>query len=574
MMNIEVNGKLVSCEKNEILLKVLEREGVKVPTLCAMKDLFPSGACRMCVVEVDGQRNLLPSCAAPVMEGMKVQTHSPRVLKARQTILELLLASHPDDCLFCSRNNECTLQDLAAEHGVRRRRFVKKEIAPHIDNASPSLIRDQDKCILCGRCVRTCEEIMGIGAIDFAQRGSKSMVCPAFNDGINTSSCVSCGQCIMVCPTGAITEQDNLSELVAALSDPTKYVVVQHAPAVSVTLGELFGTKPGKDVDGQLVASLRRMGFKKVFDTSFTADLTIMEEGSEFVERVTKGGVLPMMTSCSPAWINFVEEFYPESIPNLSTCKSPQQMMGAVIKSYFAEKEGIAPEKIVSVSVMPCVAKKREAGRSEMLGDKHIPDVDIVVTTRELARFIKRMGIDFNELPPEKPDLILGERSSAGKIFGVTGGVMEAALRTGHFLVTGKELTDLVFKDVRGLDGIKEATVKLGEVELKVAVVSGLGNARKVMEEIKKGYRRYHFIEVMSCPGGCIAGGGQPYFTDPDRVKARMVSLYDIDKKEKLRMSHHNQHVQQLYRDYLGKPLGEKSHHLLHTHYSPKREKA
>ena len=494
-------------------------------------------------------------------------------MHARKTIIELLLASHPDDCLFCPRNNECELQNLAAQYQVRRRRFVKAEKTCSIDNSSPSLVRDQSKCILCGRCVRTCEEVMGVACIDFAQRGSKSTVGTAFNDGINTSSCVSCGQCIMVCPTGALSERDYSRPVLNALTDKQNYVVVQHAPAVSVTLGELFGIKPGKDVDGLLVAALRRMGFKKVFDTSFTADLTIMEEGSEFVQRATQNGVLPMLTSCSPAWINFVEEFYPEFIPNLSTCKSPQQMMGALVKSYFAERENIPASKIVSVSIMPCTAKKRESEREEMLNDERIPDVDYVLTTREIARMIREFGIDLNSLTPEKPDIIMGERSSAGKIFGVTGGVMEAALRSAHFLITGKEMRELVLREVRGLDGIKEAEFEIAGMKLKVAVVNGLANARIILNDIKKGLRSYHFIEVMSCPGGCIAGGGQPIFTDPDRIRARMQALYDIDKKDSLRLSHHNQQIQELYKVYLGKPLGEKSHHLLHTKYKPRTER-
>jgi iron-only hydrogenase group A len=567
MGQIEVNGKSVQVESGEMLLKVLKREGLEVPTLCNMKDLFPSGACRMCVVEVEGQRNLVPSCAFPAQDGMKIQTHSPRVVNARKTIIELLLASHPDDCLFCPRNNECELQNLAAQYQVRRRRFAKAEKPCSIDNSSPSLVRSQDKCILCGRCVRTCEEVMGVACIDFAHRGSKSSVGTAFNDGVNTSSCVSCGQCIMVCPTGALSERDYSRPVVNALADRENYVVVQHAPAVSVTIGEAFGIKAGKDVDGLLVAALRRMGFKKVFDTGFTADLTIMEEGSEFVQRVTQNGVLPMFTSCSPAWINFVEEFYPEFIPNLSTCKSPQQMMGALVKTYFADRESIPAKSIVSVSIMPCTAKKREAEREEMLNDESLPDVDYVLTTRELVRMIREFGIDLNTLAPEKPDMIMGERSSAGKIFGVTGGVMEAAVRSAHYLITGKEMTNLVLQEVRGLTGIKEAELEIAGIKLKIAVVNGLGNARKVMDDIKKGIRNYHFVEVMSCPGGCIAGGGQPHFTDPDRIRARMQALYDIDKKDSLRLSHHNEHVKELYKVFLKAPLGEKSHHLLHTTY-------
>ncbi len=417
---------------------------------------------------------------------------------------------------------------------------------------------------------------MSVSAIDFVGRGSKTKIGAAFNSGLNLSSCVHCGQCIMVCPTGALREQSHVKAVNDALADPEKVVVVQHAPSVSVTLGEYFGLKPGEDVDGKMTAALRRLGFNWVFDTSFTADLTIMEEGSELVHRIVNQGKLPhtklpMMTSCSPGWINFVEEFYPDMIDNLSSCKSPQGMMGALIKNYFAQKQGIDPKKIFSVSIMPCTAKKGEANRPQLRSTEAGQDVDAVLTVRELARLIRQRGMDLKNMPDEKADTIFGERSSAGKIFGVTGGVAEAALRTAYLLVTGKELDNIEFKQVRGLEGIKEATISVGDLNLSVAVCSGLGNARKLMEDVKKGLRNYHFIEVMTCPGGCIAGGGQPHFTDPDRVKARMASLYSIDQKDKLRLSHKNVTVQKLYTEFLGKPLGHKSHELLHTHYHSRR---
>jgi NADH-quinone oxidoreductase subunit G/NADP-reducing hydrogenase subunit HndD len=570
MATIEVNGSPVEARPGEMLLETLRRAGVSVPTLCHMADLFPSGACRMCVVEVEGQRSLVPSCAFPVAAGMKVQTHSPRAVRARKTIIELLLANHPDDCLYCVRNRNCTLQQLAEELGVRQRRYAGARSDYKVDLSSPSIVRDPAKCILCGKCVRVCEEVQGVGAIDFAGRGCATRVGTAFEQGLNVSSCINCGQCIMVCPTGALREQSGIKEVVSALADPEKYVVVQHAPAVSVSLAEEFGMKPGADICGAMTAALRRLGFKRVFDTSFAADLTIMEEGSELVQRLTGGGPLPMLTSCSPGWIKFVEEFYPEFIPNLSTCKSPQQMMGAVVKSYFAKREGLDPERIFSVSIMPCVAKKFEAERPEMARDGR-PDIDAVLTTRELARLIRMRGIDLAALEPEAGDTPFGERSTAGKLFGASGGVMEAALRTAHVLVTGKEMGNLKVQPVRGLKGVKEARVRVGDLELGVAVVSGLANARQVLEDVRDGLRQLHFIEVMTCPGGCVAGGGQPLTQDADAVRTRMQALYKIDRDEPVRTSHANESVRRLYAEFLGKPLGEKSHHLLHTHYG-KRE--
>ena len=570
-MKIEVNGKIIEAKKGETVLSALKNEGIKVPTLCHMEDLFPSGACRMCVVEIEGDRNLAPSCAIEVREGMKIKTHSPRVLKARKTIIELLLVNHPDDCLYCERNGECELQDLSEELGIRERRYSGARNDYKIDHSSVSIIKDSAKCILCGRCVRVCEEVQGVSAIDFVNRGSKSMVAPAFNQGLNLSSCINCGQCVRVCPTGALTERNNIKEVINALSDPEKIVVVQHAPSVSVTLGEYFGYKEGTDVAGIMTAALRKIGFDKVFDTSFAADLTIMEEASELVHRIKNGGKLPMFTSCSPGWVKYVEQFYPEFIENISSCKSPQQMLGAVIKTYYAQKEGIDPSKIYSISVMPCTAKKFEADRKEMMSNEGYPDIDIAITTRELAKIFKMFNIDFNSLDPEAADSPLGERSSAGKLFGATGGVMEAAIRTAHFMITGKELPEMELRPVRNLDGIKETTYNINGLELNVAVVSGLGNAKKMLEDIKAGKKKVHFMEVMTCPGGCIAGGGQPYGLDRKKVEARMKSLYKIDKEAAVRTSHSNESIKRLYRDFLGEPLGEKSHKLLHTKYAKRK---
>ena len=569
-MNIQVNGRTIEAKRGETILTAMRRAGINVPTLCYMESLLPSGACRMCVVEVEGQRNLVPSCAFPVADGMKIKTHSPRVVRARKTIVELLIAGHPDDCLYCVRNGTCQLQGLADELGVRERRYAGAKSEYKIDTSSASLVRDPAKCILCGKCVRVCEEIQGVSAIDFINRGCRSRVATAFDHGLNVSSCINCGQCVMVCPTGALREQSSIKEATDAINDPNKTVIVQHAPAVSVTVGEELGIRPGTDVAGIMTAALRLVGFDRVFDTSFSADLTVMEEASELAHRVANGGVLPMMTSCSPGWIKFVEQFYPEFIPNLSTCKSPQQMLGALIKSFYAGREGIDPRTIFSVSIMPCTAKKFEAERPEMT-QNGIPDVDAVLTTREVARMIRRQGLDINVLAPETADTPFGERSTAGKLFGATGGVMEAAVRTAHFLLTGQELADLKVHPLRGLEGVKEAHVKIGDLDVGIAVASGLKNAAALLEQIKAGRKDIHFIEVMTCPGGCIAGGGQPLGTNIEAVRRRMQALYDIDRDGTIRVSHKNEEVQRLYKEYLGKPLGERSHHLLHTRYA-KRE--
>jgi iron-only hydrogenase group A len=565
MIGFQADGRLIQADAGETILAALRREGIQVPTLCHMEDLLPSGACRLCVVEMEGTGALVPACSYPVSAGMAVRTRSPRVLEARKTIIELLLATHPDDCLYCSRSGTCDLQTLSVDLGVRRRTFRGVPRKRELDVSSPSLVRDPAKCILCGRCVRVCEEIQGVSAIDFVGRGADTVIGPAFGQGINLSSCINCGQCILVCPTGALSEKSSLDEVLAALADPEKVVVVQHAPAVSVSLAEEIGLKAGTDVDGLMVAALRRMGFDYVFDTSFTADLTIMEEGSELVERIRNGGALPMMTSCSPGWIKYVETFYPEFIPNLSTCKSPQQMLGAVIKTYFARNQGIDPGQIVSVSVMPCTAKKFECSRPEL--GQALPDVDFVLTTRELGELVRMFGVDVARLQAEAADTPFGERSSAGKLFGASGGVMEAALRSVHFLLTGRELEDLRIQSVRGMKGVKELRAKVDGLELGACVVSGLGNARDLLEQIRAGRDDLHFIEVMTCPGGCINGGGQPIGADLARVKARMEALYKIDREDQLRVSHRNPWVARLYEEFLGEPLGENSHRLLHTHY-------
>lgn len=566
MLNIEVNGKTVEAMEGETILAALKREKIHVPTLCHLEGLLPSGACRMCVVEVDNMPQLIPSCSYPVAANMRIKTHSPKVITARKTIVSLLLSNHPDDCLYCNRSKQCKLQDLATDLGVRDRLYRGRKDAQPKDVSGASLVRDPEKCILCGKCVRVCEEIQSVGAIDFIHRGSKSMVGTVYNQGLNVSSCINCGQCVTACPTGALTEKSHLNEVIAALSDPDKTVVVQHAPAVSVSLGEEMGMKPGTDVDGQMVAALRAVGFKRVFDTSFTADLTIMEEGSELVHRIQNGGALPMLTSCSPGWIKFVEQFYPDLLPHVSTCKSPQQMMGALIKSFYAEREKLDPKKIVSVSIMPCTAKKFECARPEMAQD-FVPDVDYVLTTREAGLLLRTFGISLEAMTPEAADTPFGERTTAGKIFGASGGVMEAAIRSAHFLITGKEMASLDIQGLRGFADCKELHADIGGLKVGAAVVSGLGNARKLLDEIRAGRKDLHFIEVMTCPGGCINGGGQPLSLNGDNARARMRELYSLDANAPVRVSHQNQCVQRLYKEFLGKPLGEKSHHLLHTHY-------
>ncbi len=563
---IEVNNKKIEATKGELLIDVLSRNGIRVPTLCHMKNYFPSGACRMCVVENLSSGRLITSCSYPVEEGMKIQTHSQRVVESRKVIVELLLSNHPDDCLYCVRNGKCTLQDFAGEHNVIERRISGRKNEYHKDLSSVSIIRDPDKCILCGRCVRVCEEVMDVSAIDYINRGSRSVIGTAFNKGLNVSSCVNCGQCILVCPTGALSEKPHIPEVQMALNDKDKMVVVQYAPAVTVSIAEEFGLEPGADLNGLLNAALRKMGFDRVYDTSFSADLTIMEESAELIHRIQNNGVLPMITSCCPAWIKYAEEFAHDMLPNLSTCKSPQQMLGAVIKSHITEKEHKDPHQIYSVSIMPCVAKKFEAQRENMT-HRGITDVDAVLSTRELIRLIHLYGIEIDKLEPETADSPLGVRSSAGKLFGNTGGVMEAAIRTAYYKLTGKDLVNFRIPEIRGFKGRKETRIRIGDLELGVAVVSGLKNAHLLLEEIRNGRNDIHFIEVMACPGGCVAGGGQRVGCGETDILARMKTLYTIDDQETIKMSHKNPEIIELYREFLGEPLGHKSHELLHTSY-------
>lgn len=565
-LNIQINGKNVAARKGETILDVANREGIKIPTLCHLKDMFPTGSCRMCVVEVDGARNLLTACSYPVENGMKIETHSPRVVESRKTIVELLLSNHPDDCLYCHRNKNCELQTLSENLNVRERRLSGAKNEHFIDQSSNSIVRDPAKCILCGRCVRVCEEIEAVSAIDFVKRGSQSYIGTACDKGMNLSSCINCGQCILVCPTGALREKSEVEKVQEALLDPERKVVIQHAPSISIALGEEFNIKPGKDVAGKMQAAMRKIGFDYVFDTSFTADLTIMEEGHELIDRLQNGGKIPMFTSCCPGWVKFVEQFHPDMLENVSSCKSPQQMMGAVIKHFFGEQKHIQKENIYQVSVMPCTAKKFEAAREEMI-QNGVADIDAVLTTRELASLFRLYNIDLDKIDPEPADNPLGTRSTAGKLFGASGGVMEAAIRTAYFALTGEEMADMKVDEVRGLEGRKEAKIKIGDLELGVAVVSGLGNADKLVKEIRNGKSDVQFIEIMACPGGCLNGGGQPIGADENALKARMKCLYDIDAKETLRTSHGNPQIKELYDKFLGKPLGHKSHELLHTTY-------
>jgi NADP-reducing hydrogenase subunit HndD len=566
MVNLTIDGKKVQAPKTATVLEAAHAGGVNVPTLCYHPELRPEGACRVCLVEVEGARSLVASCVYPVSEGMVVHTNTPAVREARKMVVELLLANHPQDCFTCQRNLNCELQSIASDLGIREVRFEGEKKGYPLDANNPSLVRDQNKCILCGRCIRACSERQGVHVYSFVNRGFNTTVSPAFELGLDQAPCTYCGQCASVCPTAAIVEKDDTAAVWQALSDPSKHVVVQTAPAVRVALGEALGMESGSIVTGKMVAALRRLGFDKVFDTDFTADLTIMEEGNEFIHRLTHGGKLPIITSCSPGWVNFVEIMYPDMLEHLCSAKSPQQMFGALVKTYYAEKAGIDPRDIVSVSIMPCTAKKAEALRPEMKSSGY-QDVDFVLTTRELGRMVKERGLDFSKLPSEEFDAPLGITTGAGVIFGATGGVMEAALRTVAEVLTSKPLDCIDFHDVRGLTGIKEAVVPVGDLSVKIAVAHTLANARTLLDKIRSGEADYHFIEVMTCPGGCIGGGGQPIPTYADTRQKRIDAIYECDRCMPLRKSHENPAIRELYDTWLGKPLGEKSHHLLHTHY-------
>ncbi|NLM64979.1 MAG: 2Fe-2S iron-sulfur cluster binding domain-containing protein [Firmicutes bacterium] len=571
-ITLTIDGIKVRTSPGSTILEAARKAGIKIPTLCWHEDLGVQSVCRLCVVEVNGARPLQPACSYPAADGMVVRTNTPAVRQARRLNLELLLARHPDGCLSCARNLKCELQQLAQDLGIRDIRFERMERGLPKDESSPSLVRDPNKCINCRRCLEACESVQSVATLSVVNRGFESVALPAFGDGLMDAVCVMCGQCSLACPTGAITERDDTERVWAALADPRKHVVVQTAPAVRVSLGEELGLPVGAIATGKMVAALRRLGFDRVFDTDFTADLTIMEEGHELLERMKGSGPLPMFTSCSPGWIKFIEHFYPELLPHVSTCKSPQQMLGALAKTFYPDTAGIPRENVFVVSIMPCTAKKFEAQRPEMRSSGY-QDIDVVLTTRELGRMLREAGIDFANLPEEEFDPPLGMSTGAGAIFGATGGVMEAALRTVYEVVTGDELEgeSLEFHEVRGLEGVKEAEISLGGSKVRVAVAHGLSNARKVMERVKAGDAPWQFIEIMCCPGGCIGGGGQPIGTTMALRAQRAAALYTADRDMDLRSSHKNPAVNALYEQYLERPLSERSHELLHTHYTPRR---
>ena len=572
MITLKIDGREIQVNEGATVLEAAMAAGIKIPTLCNLKDINNIGACRMCLCEDGKNHKLFASCVMPVAEGMEVLTNTPKVLNARRAVLELILSDHDRSCLTCKRNQTCELQALADELGVTEIPYEGSRIIKTIDEISPSVVRDNNKCVLCRRCVAACEKTQGVSAIGMQNRGFKTQVGSVFNKHLGEVACINCGQCIAACPTGALTEKDSTKEVWAALRDPEKYVIFQPAPAVRIGLGEEFGMPTGTYSTGKMVAAMRRLGADKVFDVDFGADLTIMEEGTELLSRIKNGGKLPMITSCSPGWVKFCEHFYPEFLDNLSTCKSPNQMQGAVTKTWFAKKNGLDPKNIFIVSVMPCTAKKFEIKRPEMGRDGY-RDVDANLTTRELARMIRQASLDYCNLPDEQFDDILGESTGAAVIFGVTGGVMEAALRTVADILEGKDLKDIEYTDVRGIEGIKEATVHVAGMDIKLAVAHGTANAAKLLDAIKRGEKTYHFIEIMGCPGGCVTGGGQPivnarkrYEVDPKA--ARAAATYQADRDLPIRKSHENPAIKLIYKEFLGEPNGHLSHELLHTTYT------
>jgi len=566
-VNIKIDGKTYDVPEDYTVLDACKEAGIKIPVLCYHPDLRQVASCRLCVVEIEGQRTFQPSCSYQVYEGMEVKTNTKEVRAARKTALELILSRHPMDCLNCERNTQCELQDLAADFGITEVDFATQLPGYDIDDENGVIVREHDKCVNCGRCIRACQEVQTVNALEFYKRGYEKIAYTTAGKKLQETTCTYCGQCINVCPTGALHENDETKKVWDWIEDPDTHVVVQTAPAIRVSIGEAMGLDAGFLSTGKMVAGLRRLGFDKVFDTDFTADLTIIEEGHELLHRLENNGTLPMITSCSPGWIKFVETFFPDCLDHVSSCKSPQQMFGALAKTYYPEKVGIDPAKVKSVSIMPCTAKKYECRRPEMK-DSGYQDVDVVLTTRELARMFKVAGVDFEVIDEEKYDDPFGITTGAAAIFGATGGVMEAALRTVYEVVTGENLPNIDLEMCRGLEGVKEATVQVGDLPVKVAVANGLSNARKILDKVRAGEADYHFIEIMCCPGGCIGGGGQPRPTLPEKRKARMESIYCEDAQMEIRQSHKNPAIDTLYKEFLKEPLGEKSHHLLHTKYT------
>lgn len=575
-VNIKINGMPVTVPEGTTILHAAKQAQIKVPALCAHPDLKPWGACGLCIVKPEGQPKIVRACTTPVMENVNYITHDPEIVETRRSVLELIMSNHPNECLRCPRNQACELQTICAEFGIREVPFENGVREIPVDDSTPAIILDPTKCISCGRCALVCQQLQDVWALEFLNRGDHTRIAPAGDVLLAESPCIKCGQCTAHCPVGAIYEKDETKEVWNHLRKDGKHVVVQVAPAVRVAIGEEFGMEPGAISTGKLYAALRRIGFDKVFDTNFSADLTIMEEGSEFVERFAHGkGELPLITSCCPAWVDYMEKYYSDMIPNFSTAKSPMMMLGSMIKTYYAQAVKIDPKDIVSVAIMPCTAKKHEIERSHDMESSGYHDVDVSITTRELARMFKQAGIDFNNLPDEPADNPLGEYAGAGTIFGATGGVMEAALRTAYTLVTGDQLKKVEFMDVRGLEGIKRAEIDIKGTKVRVAVAHGMANIRDVLNEVKEAKAAgkelpFHFIEVMACRGGCIAGGGQPIGTTDEVRAARIKGIYTDDERSVVRCSHDNPSIKKIYAEFLGKPLSEKSHKLLHTHYTPR----